>query len=270
MDIEYKRNRVQEYLERTIDPSYSPTDDKTILKAFTLKAERYYLSSVDCANLYPLIKADAYDYTYSAAVSFFNALEDIYWQNYSWATVELYYVIYYLFRAKLHLGNIALFWARQLYYLQISPGESIKHSSDIKNNTHEGTISVFTKFFPSDFILTNTVDNINSVEWIKSNREIVNYRSVDFKDPTHFSYFDKFRTLILLKRNMKLIIDDPSTFAFQPEFAMVGLPLVLFNEIINDYSLDLKSIFGGRKLLYIQSKISRLDIGFINSYLTLK
>lgn len=270
MDIEYKRNRVQEYLEKAIDPQYSPTDDKNILNAFQLKAEGHLLSSVDCAKLCPLIKADAYDYIYSATVSFFNALENIYWQNFSWATVELYYVMYYLFRAKLHFGNIALFRARRLYYLQIIPGEVIRHSPIKGNNTHEGTITVFKKFFPSDFILRNTVDNIDSVDWIKNNREIVNYRSVDFKDPMYFSYFCKFNKLSLLKRNIKLIIDDPSIFVFQPEFSMVGLPLVLFNEIISDYSLDLKSIFGGRKLLYIQSKISKLDIGFINSYLALK
>lgn len=268
MDIDYKRNRVQVYLENAVDWDYAHTDE-TSLKALQLKAKEYVLSSVDCVKLKPLIKDDAYDYTYSAAVSFFNALENICFQNYSWATVELYYVIYYLCRAKLHFGNIALFSARQLYYLQISPGESIKQPPDVKNNTHDGTIKIFKKFFSTDFILSNKVDNIDSVDWIKNNREIVNYRSVDFKDPIHFPFLDKFKDLALLKRNIKLIIDEPFTFVFQSEFAMVGVPLALFNEVIKDFSLNLKSRFSENKILYLKSKINKLDIGFIGNYLTL-
>lgn len=268
MDIEFKRNRVQEYLEKEIDPTYFPTSNDDIVKTFRTKAEGHQLSEVECFEISRLIKEDAHDYLYSATVSFFTAIENIYYKNFSWATVELYYVVYYLMRVKLHLAHIALFRAKGFYYFFNRPAESIKRVE--KNNTHEGTIALFMKLFKEDLILNNTVDGENSIKWIKNNREIVNYRSVEFKDPNNFLCFNKFNSSDLLIRNIELIIMDvENIYSFQPEFAMLGIPLIFFKEIIKENTLDLKHIFEDYKKAFIEDKIQKLNVGFIKDYLSL-
>lgn len=270
MAIKYNRNRVQEYLEKEIDSGYVPTSNRSIVKKFQNKAETHVLTQVECYDIEKLIKLDAYDYLYSACISFFNALENIFYKNFSWATVELYYVIYYLMRVKLHLSNVALFRANRLYYITVKAGEIIECALKNGNNTHEGTLAVFKKFFSTDLILSNTVDNMESINWIKENREIVNYKAIEFKDPDYFSYFDKFNNAELLKNNLQLIMNDYNkTFVFQPDFAMVGIPLIFFKEIINAYKLSLCDIFNEQQNMHINEKVEKLEINFIEEYLTL-
>lgn len=268
MDIEFKRNRVQEYLEKVIDPSYVPTRDKNALKLFKIKAEGYRLSHIDCIVIDGLIKQDAYDYYYSATVSFINALEDIYLRNYSWSTIELYYTVYYLMRVELHLSNIALFRVAEHYNILTAAGESIKKIGN--GNTHESVIKLFKKYFPSDLILLNKVDGEDSIDWLKNNREIVNYKSVNFKDPDCYSFFQKFRNPALIKRNLRLIINDPDfIYVFQPEFAMLGIPLIFFKEIISRNAIKPKHILDNNRKLHIEDKIQKLDVGFLRGYWSL-
>lgn len=268
MDIKFERNRIQEYLEKVIDPNFTSFDDKAKNNQFKMKAERYILNAVDESKMESLIKKDAEDYLFSASVSFFNALQNITERNYSWATVELYYVLYYLFRVKLHYEKVAIFRAKgQIYYLEIKKGNAI-HS--VKGNTHEGVIAIFRKMFPSDLIFSNTIDLADSVEWIKQNREIVNYRSVNFTEPKCFIFFDKYCSLPLLQKNLQMLINDSSfVFAFQPEFAMLGIPLLLLTDITKTYLLQMNHIFSTEKLEYINSIIDELSIEFIKPVLHL-
>lgn len=273
MDINFKRNRTQEFLELGIDPLYNYSEtDNTKKKVFQNKAEGYIITAIQELKIRKLLKQDAYDYLYSAFVSFFNSIQNICENNYSWATVELYYTVYYLLRAKLHLEGYAIFRATSMYFANIKTGEELKRINSKKHlNTHDGTIKLFEKCFgTSDIIYSNTVDCVNSVEWIKGKRELVNYLSVEFKEPGYFPYFEKFNSIDVLKKNtIKIINDNSNTLAFQSEFAILGIPLLLFNEIIKNYNLNIKNIFDENKRDYLLSIVSLYELDFMQNYLDL-
>lgn len=273
MDIKYNRNRAQLYLENIIDSSYNSNEtDKLKKKAFQQSAENYILTQINALKIKELLNKDANDYMYSAFVSFFNALQGLMLNNFSWATVELYYSLYYLLRAQVHYENYAIFRANgAFYYISAKPSEKIKQvkvNGKCLHNSHESTIAIFKTLFPNNIIFSNTVDFINSIDWAKHNREIVNYLSVEFIDPAAMEFFEKFNTNDLLRTNIKLLLND-STMAFQPEFAMVGLPIILIKEIINDYKLNLTNLFLDKQLQYLYSIINILAIDNIKSYFTL-
>lgn len=271
MDIKFNRNRAQSYLENAIDPNYDPTEtDKEKKKSFQQSAKNYILTQLDVIQIKELLNHDANDYMYSALVSFFNALQGLSLNNFSWATVELYYSLYYLFRAKIHYENFAIFRANgEYYYISAKPNEKIiQVKGKVPRNTHESTIAIFKTLFPDNIIFSNTVDLINSIDWAKHNREIVNYLSVEFTDPTAMAFFEKFNSKELMQKNVKLILDDNS-IAFQPEFAMVGLPIILAKEILTDNNLDLKKLFSVEQLHHLYSIINTLTVAKFNNYFTL-
>lgn len=269
MATSFKRNRTQEYIESEIDPTYDPLDDdRSKRKAFQQKSELFMFSTCQKINIRSYLEQDAYDYLFSAFVSFFNGIQNICENNYSWSTVELYYTMFYLFRTKLHLEGIAIFRASQMYYLDTKNSDKIRTIDKKKySNTHEGTIKLFEKFFgKTDITYTNTVEYNIPIEWMKEKREIVNYLSVEFLEPKFFPYFEKFSSALKVKESTIKIINDNS-FAFQEEFAILGLPLLLFKEIIVDYNINVHKIWAQEKTDYILSKIDQYGLDDIKKYL---
>ena len=96
MATSFKRNRTQEYIESEIDPTYDPLDDDgSKRKAFQQKSELFMFSTCQKIIIRSYLEQDAYDYLFSAFVSFFNGIQNICENNYSWSTVELYYTMFY-------------------------------------------------------------------------------------------------------------------------------------------------------------------------------
>lgn len=257
MATNYNRNRTQEYIESEIDPLYNYSEtDKSKKKEFQQKVGAYYLTNFQKLSIASLLQEDAYDYLYSAFVSFLNGIQNTCEGNFSWATVELYYTMFYLFRTKLHLEGIVIFRATQMYYLDIDRNDGFKVINSQKHlNTHEGVIKLFEQFFcKNDVIYSNLVEYEKPIEWMKEKREIVNYLSVEFKEPERFNYFEKFSSLTEIKASIKKIVNDTS-LAFQEEFAIIGIPLLLFKEILTDYRIDIDNIWGEKQKKYLLSRI---------------
>lgn len=257
MDIKFDRNRVQEKLEAFIDPNYNPLEeDKNKRKAFVSKAETYQLRYSDEAALTPLLIEDSKDYLFNGLLCFCEAINRLTSQNYSWAAVELYYCIYYLCRYKLHKNNFAIFRANGImYYLDIKTNKSIELIDREKKRmpTHDGTIKIYCKLLNSSSIISNNIDGKQSLEWLKDVREIINYRSVRFYEPYALSVFDKFSSKELILKNIQLIEKD-SAYVFQPEFALIGLPIYFIQEIKKDGSV-FKNLLTEERKMYLSSLI---------------
>lgn len=270
MDINFDRNRAQDFLEKTIDPSYDPSSANTTqINIFKTKVDAFQLNSLQTLRLKTLVEQDANDYLFNASVSFCNALQGIDRQNYSWAAVELYYCMYYLLRAKVHYNNYVLFRIKGILYLKLANSEKFISTGGNTSNTHKTTLKIFKILFPTDYIFTYEVDFKNSVEWMEDVREIVNYRNVRFSEPNQMSFFDKFKDLHSLSSNINEILKNP-TNVFQPEFAMVGLPIVFFQEIQRENSIQMKNIFSVDKIDYLRNIIDTLNLPQIYNFLSLK
>lgn len=137
--------------------------------------------------------------------------------------------------------NIGLLRNKSMFRLKLRVGEKVYNTNNKKyNTTHEGTISHYKDLFStSDKLLTNNIENQDAYAWMQNMREIVNYRQVAFKDPGYLPIWDKFfeasqeGTLNTLLQTLQ--DDDPYTYCFQEEFAIVGIPVKRLIQTIEDF-----------------------------------
>src|ERR1035441_9769374 len=88
--------------DRYISGLFSPGSSKAVVRSRSL-------TPVEAASLNNGLRADAADYYYSGWVSFLDALHGINRGFYTWATVKLYYTVFYTFRSSLALDDICAF-----------------------------------------------------------------------------------------------------------------------------------------------------------------
>lgn len=231
MSISFKRNRVQEGYENLIRGT-SPSDYNIEFKTHTLTiSEANLLSNLMCD--------DAVDFYYNGILSFSEGINSMYESRFSWATVKLYYSIYYLMRATMACRGHALLRNKSLLSLKVeSSAQPVCSDGRSSNTTHEGTINRFVQLFlTTDRLLTNNIEGQNVYEWMKEAREVVNYKSASFSEPSHLELWDKFAEAIKNKRINDLIAaldTDEYIACFQKEFAVVGVPIKRLKETTAD------------------------------------
>lgn len=236
MSIDFDRSRLQVEYEQII--GISSIEQLTLQKDVF---KNHILTNDDVFVLSEALKNDALDYFYNGILTFAEGIDSIYENRFSWATVKLYYSIFYLIKASMASKNIGLLRNKSMFRLKLRVGEKVYNTNNKKyNTTHEGTISHYKDLFStSDKLLTNNIENQDAYAWMQNMREIVNYRQVAFKDPGYLPIWDKFfeasqeGTLNTLLQTLQ--DDDPYTYCFQEEFAIVGIPVKRLIQTIEDF-----------------------------------
>ncbi len=226
MSINFKRNRTQQKYESFIGISSVEelAQKKSIFKTHVLSREEANQLSI-------LLKQDAMDFFHSATVSFSEGIDAIFAKRFSWATVKLYYSIFYLLRTSMACNGYALLRNCSMYRLKIASGESPYGTNNKKyNSTHGGTISHYKDIFSgSDILLTNLIDDVDVYQWMEDVRDIVNYREVGFEEPECLEVWNKFKEALdthTLSNLLNLIINDSQyIYCFQEEYAVVAIPI---------------------------------------------
>lgn len=237
MSINFKRNRTQQKYESFIRISSVEelAQKKSIFKTHVLSREEANQLSI-------LLKQDAMDFFHSAAVSFSEGIDAIFAQRFSWATVKLYYSVFYLLRTSMACNGYALLRNCSMYRLKIASGESPYGTNNKKyNSTHGGTISHYKDIFSgSDILLTNLIDDVDVYQWMEDVRDIVNYREVGFEEPECLEVWNKFKEAQdthTLSNLLNLIINDSQyIYCFQEEYAVVAIPIKRMQLTIADLS----------------------------------
>ena len=118
--------------------------------------------------------SDMVTYYYKSVLSLAEGLSCVSRKNYTWATIKLYYSIYFGLRAALLSRNYVLVRAlRYIYYFEISPGAAFQAAQE--NTDHGATIEVYQQIFgASDFMCIEEIEGLSLLNWIKNCREIVN------------------------------------------------------------------------------------------------
>ena len=150
---------------------------------------------------------DMATFYYKAVVSIAEGVACISRKNYTWATIKLYYSVYFGLRASLLSRNYVLVRAnRNLYYFEIKPGAVFVPPKD--NTDHGGTIEVYENIFgSSDFMCIDEIEGVSLLSWLKNCREIVNYKDEEFHDPDVsqlWEHIDK----ELEKTSMSIFVDE--------------------------------------------------------------
>lgn len=192
-------------------------------------------------------KEDILSFYYKALLSFAEGLDAFTRKNYTWATIKLYYSVYFGLRSSLLCRNIILVRAnKHLYKLKIAPGEFYDKPKEMTD--HGGTIHTYVDLFQrTDFICSNTLENMNAYFWLKNCREIVNYKDGVFHDPETIDVWDDIIVDINkfgIKKTLTYFVDEKDKYCFLPEYAVLAIPLnrilIVAQEIKNELSEQLQ------------------------------
>lgn len=235
MSINFKRNRTQEKYESLIGISSVEelVQNKQIFKDHVLSRE-------EANQLKISLQQDAMDFFYSAVVSFSEGIDAIFLKRFSWATVKLYYSIFYLLRTSMACSGYALLRNCSMYRLKLAMGEKPFGTNNKKyNSTHGGTISHYKDVFAgTDILLTNLIDDVDVYQWMENIRDIVNYREVGFEEPECLDIWEKYKEAIeanSLPDLLELLINDSQyIYCFQEEYAVVAIPIKRMQQTITD------------------------------------
>ncbi|MBC2579381.1 hypothetical protein [Clostridium sp. DJ247] len=236
MSINFDRNRTQKAYERIVG-IFSP--EELSLKADDFKS--HVLTKGEVSVLKSFLNDDALDYFYNGIISFSEGIDSIFLKRFSWATIKLYYSVYYMIRASLACRGHALLQFNGMYRLHLKENELPYKTRNKKYNaTHGGTISHYIDLFSNDDkLLSNTIDTKISYEWLQDAREIVNYRAVSFQEPMWLDIWDKFAEALdggnLNELLLKIQDDGDYIYCFQEEYAVVGVPIKRVSITIKDF-----------------------------------
>lgn len=200
--------------------------------------------------LYRNAKAnDIIHFYYKSLLCFSEGLAACLRKNYTWATIKLYYSVYFGLRCSLLCRDIVLVRAaRHLYKFRLIAGAQYEKPDDMTD--HGGAIKTYIALFRStDFFCSNPLEGINSYIWLKECRDIVNYRDEIFHDPDTTALWSSINAEITARGSKNVLTDFVNyrgTYCFSPDFAILATPfnrmLVVAQEVKNEISERLVTI----------------------------
>lgn len=200
------------------------------------------LSSVDAAQLQAALIEDARDAIYSGVLTIAEAAQGLDRRHFTWATVKLYYSVFYLTRAMLGINGIGLIYVNKTPYTwRAVAGERPGKRS---GTTHGAVLTAFEEFMPGNLLLSQTIGVDEPFEWLVGKRETANYKLVRFSEPSapaHFTSVERHGVRRLLR---DYISDEHYLFTFDPDHAMLAYPIEAMK-----MTLDLLRTSGGAALV---------------------
>lgn len=168
-------------------------------------------------------------------------------RSYSWISVQLYYATHYFLRASLASKGIGLIRNVAMFSLKDSVNSMpVKKNSKDYQTTHGAAIRYYIdNFNTSDILLSNTIDGLETYNWLKEIREMFNYRIAKFEEPDISQYWDYIHNRIEqndLDGLIKDYHDDNFILCFQEDHAVLALPIkraLLTKKDLEDQSIDL-------------------------------
>ena len=193
--------------------------------------EQVKLSRANVRALRNALREDCKDLYFKGLLSLSEAVCSTDKCLYSWATVKLYYSVFYFLRCSLAIRGYAIVRNKSLYLLRVQEGEGpIKKNTDKYRNDHVCVINVYRDLYGhSDILQSNTIDGLNPYEWLMERRHQVNYREREFHDPDCAGFLQAIAARVQSKALGKLIetyVDDADyLYCFQPDHACLALPI---------------------------------------------
>ena len=191
------------------------------------KYEQTTITKQQAEDLEVLLENEVASYYYKALLSYMESIPAIKNKLFSWATVRLYYSVFYSVKAFLACNNIAMLLAeRRLFYIKAKEGETFKRCDDMTD--HKGTILTLCKIFKNtEMLLTNNIDGMDAYQWMMKKREEVNYRDMDFHDPNPPEFWEMINEEIEnlgIKSVIEKLVNDNWLYCFQEEYAILAVP----------------------------------------------
>lgn len=184
------------------------------------------LDASQATGLNQALLKDAYSYMYSGCVSIADAVQALDRSLYTWATVKLYYSLFYLVRSLIATtGTAIVYEGTKGFTITCLPGESPKKR---EGTTHKATLAAFKMVLPHNKLFSQPIDTIVAPDWLMARREEANYKKSRFSEPAPPEHF-KYIASKGVRRAVETYVDDDTfLYAFQPQHAMLALPIEAF------------------------------------------
>jgi hypothetical protein len=167
---------------------------------------------------------------YSAAVSLADALRGIHEGFYTWATVKLYYSVFYTAICQLALHDTVLFYIGNTpCAIHANAGEMLTKQS---GTTHAVVLDLFARLFPNSPFLSQTIDFQPPLKWLRERREDANYKNPRFVEPDSPAYFRGVTKDGVRKATLAYLSTNGMTYLFDTDHAMLAFPLVFWRDTI--------------------------------------
>jgi len=146
------------------------------------QVKRFVFTPSHVAILESALSNDSIDFYYKGLLSLYEGILSIKKKNFSWSTVKLYYSVYYFLRCSLCCNKIAFVRKeRDGYFFENKVSESPKSNG---RPDHIAAIDLIKQFFnATDFLQSNSINGANPYEWLRYQRENINYRYRTFFEP---------------------------------------------------------------------------------------
>jgi hypothetical protein len=185
------------------------------------------LNPITAGMLERELAEDAKSYLYSSVVSVGDAIQGIQREMFSWATVKLYYAVFYALRAVLAAHKYAILYhvvgqKGTPYRLLAASGQA---PAKLSGNTHKVILQQYSEHFPSAPMVTQLVGIHKPFDWMMDRREEINYKNAKFHEPVAPLFFKKIASGNIRQLLDAYIKDNGSAFAFDPDHAILALPI---------------------------------------------
>lgn len=191
----------------------------------------FVLNANDHLALGAALTDDAADYFHSGLVSLGDALRSIEAGLYTWATVKLYYSVFYCCRAMLADKQTAiLYFGSTPYQLKNMVGGT---PHKLSGNTHKVVLALFARQFSGNLIMSQQIDSIAPFDWLTDLREQANYKLSRFVEPDTPAHFKTLGKIGLRKAIGAYVTDKTYIYAFDRDHAALAFPLLTLVQTIS-------------------------------------
>lgn len=194
------------------------------------------LTSGDANRLLTSLHADARDAAYSGALSIAEAVQGLDRKLFTWATVKLYYSVFYLARAVLGFHGVGIIYSGTTPYAWVvAAGKSPTKRS---GTTHKAVLDAFGLYCKSSVLISQQIGAEEPFTWLMARRVSANYSDPKFCEPNvpaHFSFIERHGVRRLVN---DYIADASHLFTFDPEHAMLALPIAGLKLVLADLKLS--------------------------------
>lgn len=169
---------------------------------------------------------DCIDFYYKGILSLNEGIIAIETKNFSWATVKMYYSVYYLLRSSLCCNQIG-FVRKERDAFNF---DNNINGSPLANGKpdHMAAIDLFKKYFElTDFLQSNKINGANSYDWLRHQRENINYKYRTFFEPDVPVFWENVNQQCEedgIEFWLRKYLDD-DIYAFLDDHAVLALPL---------------------------------------------
>lgn len=191
----------------------------------------FMLNGSDHLALEAALTHDAADYFHSGIVSLGDALRSIEAGLYTWATVKLYYSVFYCCRALLADKHTAiLYFGNTPYQLKNMVGGI---PQKLNGTTHKVVLALFAQQFSGNLLVSHQIDSIAPFDWMTDLREQANYKLSRFVEPDIPTHFKTLAKIGVRKAIGAYVTDKTYMYAFDRDHAALAFPLLTLVQTIS-------------------------------------